>query len=164
MKLDIQVFDREVMDLFRYMIQAGSDLSPVTRDIADVLAAGIELAFDREADPNTGAKWKPLHAMTIAERLVAGNWPGKILQRSGHLVSSVAPDSGPDFAAAGTNVIYAAMQNFGGRITPKKGKALAFGGGFFGAVVIPARHFAGIWPESLTEIDDLLSRYVLADF
>jgi phage virion morphogenesis protein len=164
MNLDIQVYDREVMDLFRHMVQAGGDLSPVTRDIADVLVAGIELAFDRETDPNSDAKWKPLHPMTIAERQLAGNWPGKILQRSGHLVSSVVPDSGADFAAAGTNVIYAAMQNFGGKVTPKKGKALSFGGGFFSAVTIPARPFAGIWPESLAEIDDMLSRYIVGDF
>lgn len=151
------------MDLYRHMIRAGSDLSPVNRDIAEVLRAGMELAFEREADPNTGQKWAPLHPLTIKERQVAGNWPGKILQRSGRLVSSLTVDSGPDFAAAGTNVVYAAMQNFGDRITPKKGQALSFGGGFFGAVVIPARPFAGVWPESLDEIDDLLAAFVLDD-
>lgn len=132
MNVDIQVFDREVMDLFRHIVRSSSDMSPVNRDIAEVLRAGMELAFDRETDPNTGKKWPALHPLTIAERQVAGNWPGKILQRSGRLVSSLTVDSGPDFAAAGTNVIYAALQNFGGRITPKKGKALAFGGGYFG--------------------------------
>lgn len=151
------------MDLFRHILHAGSDMTPVNRDISEVLRAGMELAFDREADPNTGQKWKPLHPMTIEEREVAGNWPGKILQRSGRLVSSLTIESGPDFAAAGTNVVYAAIQNFGGKITPKKGSALKFGGGFFASATIPARPFAGIWPESLDEIEDLLAAFVLDD-
>lgn len=163
MNVDIQVYDRELVDLLGYMKRSGEDLSPVMRDISEVLRAGIELSFDRQADPNTGAPWKPLHPLTILERQEQGTWPGKILQRSGRLVSSMVPDHGADYAAAGSNVVYAGIQNFGGTIRPKTKGALKFGGGLFGQAVIPARPWAGIWPESLAEILDMLGRFVLPE-
>ena len=163
MKIDVRVDDEDVVELIRGMLARGRNLAPVMRPISGILVDSIEESFEREANPNTRAPWPALHPLTIAARQLAGNWPGKILQQSGRLAASITPDYGPDFAAAGTNVIYAALQNFGGTIKPKSGRALSFGGGLFSQAVIPERTFAGVWPEHLEEIGELLGRFVTDD-
>lgn len=133
------------------------DLSPVMRPIAGVLVAGMEQAFQDEADPTTGTPWERLKESTIKQRTKLGYWPGKKLQRTGRLVSSLVSDFGPTFAAAGTNLVYATTQNFGAR----KGQ---FGNTKHGAPIpwgdIPARHFDGISSDSKVEVLDLIDQYL----
>lgn len=82
------------------------------RNIAGIMHAEVEDNFSAQGRPG----WKPLSENTIAERQRLGYWPGRILQRTGELVTSITAESDANRALVGTNKIYAAILNFGGEI------------------------------------------------
>jgi phage virion morphogenesis protein len=105
-------------------------------------------AFEREADPVTGEKWKPLKAPR------EDGTTGPILQYRNHLHDSrehVENDEGTVF---GTNLIYGSIHQEGGRtkaheIRPVAQKSLSFNGQFAKKVqhpgsAIPARPYMGV--------------------
>ncbi|ROR26567.1 phage virion morphogenesis protein [Comamonas sp. BIGb0124] len=99
------------------------------RDVAGIMLSAVEDNFEAQGR----AKWKDLQQSTKDSRAKQGTWPGKILQRSGHLASSIVTRHSAYEAAVGTNVAYAAIHQFGGRtkahvIRPKAKRALSFGG------------------------------------
>lgn len=161
--VDIKVESAELLAYYRRVHVRLSDMTPANREISEVLRDGIEQAFEDQRDPETGAAWAKLSPFTIAARQVAGYWPGKILQQSGRLASSFEADFGAAFAAAGTNVIYAALQNFGGTVRPKNKKALAFGGRLVSKVTIPGRRFAAVSEDGSNQILEILGRYALEE-
>lgn len=116
MKIDIEIDDRAVLDALGRLLAAADDLSPAMRDIAGVLAAAAEDAFEDEADPATGAPWAPLSTTTQRRPVDSAGTPRgahPILQVTGQLATSVQADWGTDFAAAGTNLVYAITHQFG---------------------------------------------------
>jgi len=133
------------------------DLSPVMRPIAAELLSGMKQAFVDEADPKTGTPWQRLADSTIKQRTKLGYWPGKKLQRTGRLVSSLVSDSGPTFAIAGTNLVYATTQNFGANKgqfgTTKHGSPVPWGD-------IPPRRFAEISPATTSTVLDLIYQFL----
>jgi phage virion morphogenesis protein len=60
--------------------------------------------------------WQKLSNQTIKQREKKGYWPGKILQRTGQLKRSIISSYGEDYAQVSTNLIYAAIHNYGGII------------------------------------------------
>jgi phage virion morphogenesis protein len=155
---EIEVSDEAVHALLANLTARMNDLTPAMRPISQLLLDSIEEAFRLEADPVTGAAWAPLSPHTIAAREKTGNWPGKILQRLGHLAGSMSASSGADFAAAGTNVVYAITHQVGAAKgafgATKKGQPIPFGD-------IPARPFAGASPEAVESILDVLQRHLM---
>lgn len=135
-----------------------ADMSPLMYDISMILVDGLEEAFARQADPASGIPWPRLSDTTIEERQKKGYWPGKMLQQTGRLASSLVGDWGPTFAAAGTNVIYATTMHFGAERgefgTTKHGVPIPWGD-------IPGRPFIGLSAESAAEILSLLSAYLI---
>ena len=130
----------------------------------DKLMAGVaaELLSITEgnfaSESSDGAKWRDLSAQTIARREKKGHWPGKKLQVSGGLASSVKPFSSSTQAGIGTSKVYAAIQQLGG----KAGRGQK--------VTIPARPFlpisgegadAGLNGEAKTAILELMENFVL---
>lgn len=101
---------------------------------------------------------------------------GKVLQLSGQLAGSILPFHGANYAGVGSNKIYAAIHQFGGKtrphtIRPKNKKALAFGGGVFKQVQhpgsnIPARPFlpmdksGNLQPEAYADIAETIDKYL----
>ena len=81
------------------------------RQLAGIMHDEIEENFSKEGRPG---KWKPLAASTIRRRRKKGNWPGKILQVRGRLAASFQEKADNNTAVVGTNLAYAAIQNFGG--------------------------------------------------
>lgn len=136
------------------------DASPVMRVIAGDMERAVEKNFRSEGRP----AWLGLAPGTIAGRVKQGTWPGKILQRTGQLASSVETHSDSTSATVGTNLKYAAIHQFGGRtrahtITARKGKALAFGGIFRRQVRhpgsnIPARPFLALDHDDERQIQE----------
>jgi len=93
-------------------MRRGRDMTPLMQRISGILGSGIERNFEAEGRP----KWPDLAESTKKARARRGKWPGQILQVSGHLATSVQEFFSPTRAGAGTNKIYAAIQNFGGTI------------------------------------------------
>ena len=98
------------------------DASPAFAEIRELMLSEIEENFEQEGgfsspdSPIGGDKdWPDLEPSTKKKRARKGKWPGKILQVSGQLAASITGDSGRDYAQAGTNKEYAAIQHYGGQ-------------------------------------------------
>ena len=93
---------------------------------------------------------------------------GKVLLDSGHLRKMITHEASDTQVAVGTNVIYAAIHQFGGVIRAKMAKALHFvlGGKdiFVESVTMPARPFLGLEAADLRQIEEEAGNYVLAPF
>jgi len=126
------------------------DASPAMRAVQGDMERAVERNFASEGRP----AWVGLAAGTIAARIRRGTWPGKILQQTGQLASSIEGRSNSTSAMVGTNLVYAAIHQLGGKtkahtITARKAKALHFGGIFRRQVrhpgsKIPARPFLAL--------------------
>jgi len=79
--------------------------------VAGLLADAVEENFESEGRP----KWLGLSKRTLRSRREAAG-TGKILQRSGRLASSIVQSHDDESARVGTNVVYAAIHQFGGTI------------------------------------------------
>ena len=164
---EIEVQSGEVESLLNRLIEQGEDMTTVNRAIAAALHDQTEQNFARESGPL--GPWQALK--NPPERRQGG----KILQDSGRLAASITESSGADFAALGTAVVYAAIQQLGGVtrphvIEPRYKKALAFGGHVLARVNhpgsdIPARPYFPILPDGRLQpetegnIVDLLNEY-----
>lgn len=158
-KFVIEVDDQGVTSALQQLVGRMQDLSPAMLEISETMASHVEEAFQDEADPSTGQKWAPLTALTVKLR---GGSAHPILQRSGQLAASIQTDHGSDFAAVGTNKVYAAVHQFGaakgqfgvGRFKKLKGMfPIPWGG-------IPARPYLGISPAASNSILETLSRFL----
>ncbi len=93
---------------------------------------------------------------------------GQTLRNTNRLFQSLTHDASPDHAEWGTNVIYAAIQQFGGTIKAKSGKFLRFatGTGFAQVkqVTLPAREFMGINETDRSEIKFIVDDWVSGAF
>lgn len=151
----------EYQPLLRALRQAASEMGnarPLMRSVAGIMLRAVEDNFEQEGRP----KWKDLHPGTKLTRHLQGTWPGKILQRSGGLASSIQQQFDQRQAVVGTNKVYAAIHQFGGRtkphvIRPRTKRALSFGGIVVRQVnhpgsEIPARPFLRLTPGDLRDI------------
>lgn len=155
----------------------GESYKKLKNELLAVLLRKKDLLFGSGTDPG-GSPWKPLSQLrglqqdskskkskSEIKKLGKSYTPHKILNDTGALRNSLSIGSAPnsiqettgDEVTLGTNLPYAAIQNFGGTIIPKNGKVLAFpgmGGAtmFAKKVTIPARPFIGF---SQSDDDDL---------
>jgi len=165
------VRDAELLAWFRRVGGIASNASSMMREISGVLLDETEESLRLERDPATGRPWAKLKPETIEARRLNGHWPGRMLQVSGQLASSISRDHGPDFAQVGSNKEYAGIQQHGGQTKPhtikaRNKKALAFGGRVVKQVrhpgsTIPARPYFGISPAGNDEIVSIVDRYLL---
>jgi len=139
------------------LVDLGEDTAPVMRDLAAYGEASTRERFETEIGPD-GKPWKKsLRAMITG---------GKTLTKAGHLGNSIASDSGRDWAAWGSNMIYARIHQLGGEIKPKvPGGMLRFrlaNGGFISVakVTMPARPYLGVSEEDETEMIALIQRRI----
>ena len=122
-------------------------------------------------------KWKPLTISTIMARRKGRKARGvKILQDTGLLRSSIFAEVRGDEAVVGTNLHYARIHQFGGRIparfvepvkakalhwvNPKTGEDMFSKGHKIPSVKIPARPFLYIRREYMNRIINLVAKYV----
>lgn len=134
------------------LIALGQDPAPVMLDLAAYGETSTRARFDTEIGPD-GEKWKP----SLRAQLTGG----KTLTDSGHLRDSLTRDSGRDWAAWGSNRIYARIQQLGGVIKPKSGGKLRFrlaNGGFrsVAQVTLPARPYLGVNKNDEAEMISLI--------
>jgi phage gpG-like protein len=190
--IKIDVEDQSVKDLLIRLQARIGDLSPVMRKISEYMVSSIEQNFEKGGRYSTPGsfrggsnKWANLSSLTIARRKKKGYWPGDILKQRGRLAAGIHRRSDKNSAMAATNTIYASTMHFGakkGSFGPstfvqkvkehvrksKKGKTsqvkahqrtvtmnLPWGD-------IPARPFMVIQDEDITDITDLINRYLTA--
>lgn len=92
----------------------GQDMTPLTRDLAEVLKGASDRAFKDQVDPATGEKWHPLSPATLARRSKSGHTCA-ILQVTGQLAASIQTEHGPHHAAVGTSKVYGPTHQFGAK-------------------------------------------------
>lgn len=116
----MEIEDIALRDSLRQLMAGLRDLTPVMRQLSEIMVAASQRAFERRADPSTGAGWKPLSASRQRQREKKGRSAMNILQDSGLLVGSIARPGrhsirrvGPFEAIVGTSVPYAAAHQFG---------------------------------------------------
>jgi phage virion morphogenesis protein len=137
-----------VREALQRMVDQSRDLTPLMENVAKTLASETSANFAAQGRPS----WVPLLESTKAARAAKGKGDGKMLQVTGRLASSITTAHTNNTAQVGTNVIYAAIHQFGGQTAPhtiaaKYKKALAWPGGGFAKSVnhpgskIPARPF-----------------------
>lgn len=94
--------------VFRRLVAAGADLAAPMADIAGHLEEETRHRFETGRDP-VGAIWKP--SRRAAEK------GGKTLVERGRLRDSIVSRSDATSAEVGTNLEYAAIHQFGGKIS-----------------------------------------------
>ena len=146
MQIDYKFNNKAIQDSMARLRQLGADMTPITRGIAAVLASESEAAFQKEADPSTGQKWKPL-TPRYAAKLAAKGLTGKMLNRTmGGLAMSLTTEFDAVSAAIGSNKVYAAIHQLGG--TPDMPPAPA---------AIPAREYMGLSQAGINDIIEIIN-------
>ncbi len=150
--------DTVTSGLTRLGAQMGN-LTPVMEQIGEYLVMSTKERFEKGTSPE-GAKWAPKSAATLAQ--YGARKSNRVDTRplfgpSGMLSSQISHEAGPDSLEVGSNLIYAAVQQFGagkgqfGNMT--NGSPIPWGN-------IPARPFLGISPEDETNILALIADFI----
>lgn len=145
----LEIHDQAVQAALKRLQERTRNLQPILAAIGSDLKARIQEGFDTSTAPDGSAWEKPKHRA------------GKPLLDTGRLRNSIQAKADAQSVTVGTNVIYAAIQQFGGTIKPKDKKALSFMVGnrriTVSEVTIPPRPFMPVdeLPESWR--DDVLA-------
>ena len=134
--IEIKLDNKAVEEALLEVAQKASDLRPLMKNIAGIMADSTEENFKEEGRP----KWKDLSEKTKTARRKTGHYPGQILQVTGQLASSISTHYDEDSAVIGSNLDYAAIHQLGGQAGRKK------------AVSIPARPYLQLTDEDFEEI------------
>ncbi len=137
----------------------GGNLQKPLAEIGEIILSSIEENFLQEgryqsADTWHGGtnRWVDLAESTKEQRRKKGKWPGKKLQMSqGGLAASIAANISGDTLEIGTNKVYAAIQQKGGKAG--RGKK----------VTIPARPYLVVQDEDLDDAMDVLGKHIMKE-
>lgn len=160
--IEIKIDDKGVIENLRKLQQKTQNLSPCMKIIAEIMRTAVIKNFEEGGRP----KWKP-----SARALLQG---GKTLVDTGRLMRSVTAHATQDKAVVGTNVKYAPIHQFGGRISPhtvvaKNAKALKIptkDGIIFRkkanipGITIPARPFLKLTDKDLEDVRNAILNYL----
>lgn len=130
------------------------DMTDLMGAIGDALVRSTHVRMEREQAPD-GTPW-------IKSRRAAETG-GRTLYMAGHLSRSITFEAARDRVAVGTNLVYAAIHQYGGTIKPKTpGGKLRFpvpgGHAVVASVTIPDRRYLGLGvgdpEEILAQVED----------
>lgn len=150
--IEIKIDDKEVQELLKKLAAKGSNLTPVMQVIGQTIRASVLKNFEVGGRP----AWK--------KSLRADMHGGQTLVDSSNLKNSINVKASGNRVEVGTNKIYAAIHQFGGRITAKNKPYLKFmlNGKFVSKkeVNIPARPFLLVQDEDIVEIKSVIENYL----
>jgi len=147
-EIRIDVQDDEAQKKLRALLRKTSDLSPVLSTIGESLLNSTKDRFKSQTSPE-GAKWAAHSPRTIQARLARSKSPSlTILRMRGHLIGSITKQVGGDTLKVGTNKIYGAIHQFGG----KAGRGRK--------VSIPVRPYIGMSADDWIEVNATLDDYL----
>lgn len=161
--------DEEVQNLFRRLFARQADMRPVMAEIGQVIRSSVIKNFQESGRPE---KWTPTKILSVylgytmrrgkrkgrkAYTLKGGLTKGferysegkKTLIDTARLQNSIHPRAYKDRAVVGTNVVYAAIHQFGGKAG--RGKK----------VTIPARPFLMVQEEDWAMIKHVIGTYLV---
>lgn len=136
----IEVDDAEVRQALNGLLASAGDLTPAMDNIGAMLVTSVLHRFETGVGPD-GTPWKP------SQRAIRES--GQTLVDQGNLMKSMTHVAGRDFVEVGTNVVYAAIHQFGG----KTGRGHA--------VELPARPYLGIDAGDRAEILAILRDHLI---
>lgn len=136
--IQVKVEDGEIKALLGRLSQRTKDLTPVMRTIGQIIRSSVIKNFEEGGRPK---KWQPSQ-----RALMAG---GLTLVDSGRLKNSINAKASSDRVEIGTNVIYGAIHQLGGKAG--RGKKVS----------IPARPFLAVQTEDWTEIKKAITDHIL---
>ncbi|MEJ5227210.1 phage virion morphogenesis protein [Thermodesulfovibrio sp.] len=135
--IKITVDDSELKQLLNDLVQKVSDRRPLMKNLASIMHNAVEENFEQEGRP----RWKP------SQRVKKQG--GKTLQDTGSLAASITTRYDNDSAVVGTNKVYAAIHQFGG----KAGRGRK--------VTIPERPYLKLTNEDLEDIKQAVKEYLI---
>jgi len=170
--ITIRIEDREVQRVFHTLIERGKNLRPFLKAVGETVVLQTEDRFNNQGPAPDGTAWAPLKNTTRARKKNT-----KILSEQGvmgGLRGSIRYQLiGNDTVAIGTNKVYGAIHQLGGKtgprtIVPVKGKALYWPGAAHPVRAvkhpgsnIPARPYLGLSRENSDEIVEMANRYLM---
>jgi len=153
--IEIEVTVKNLAEAFAALERGLRDATPLMKEIAFVMNDAVAENFEQGGRPTWLGK--------------KSGGPSK-LQDTGRLKSSIVRYYDQSSATVGTNVVYAAIHQLGGKTPPhtiraKNAKALHFGNRFVKSVrhpgsKIPARPFLDMTEEDSTELELVAEKYL----
>ena len=142
--IEIKIDNKKVEKALLEIAQKTSNLRPLMKNIAGIMADSTEENFKEEGRP----KWKDLSEKTKTARKKTGHYPGQILQVSGQLALSVTTQYDETSAIIGSNKVYAAIHQLGGQAGKNK------------KTTIPARPYLSLTDDNFNEIISIVKDYL----
>lgn len=156
MLIRIEIDDRQVQDALARLITFGNSPAKAMDEIAFYGENSTREHFSEGAGPD-GQSWLPSQRVKLHG--------GRTLVQDRHLLDSIVSQSDSDSAEWGSNMIYAAIHQFGGEIHAKNGKNLFFRLSDGSArsvkkVIMPPRPYLGINAEDEANVLDIINRHL----
>lgn len=142
--IEIKIDNKKVEKALLEIAQKTSNLRPLMKNIAGIMADSTEENFKVEGQP----KWKDLSEKTKTARKKSGHYPGQILQVSGQLALSAATQYDDTSVVIGSNKVYAAIHQLGGQAGKNK------------KTTIPARPYLKLTDDDFDEIISIVEKYL----
>lgn len=142
--IEIKIDNKEVEKALLEIAQKTSNLRPLMKNIAGIMADSTEENFKEEGRP----KWKDLSEKTKTVRKKTRHYPGQILQVSGQLALSVTTQYDDSSAIIGSNKVYAAIHQLGGQAGKNK------------KTTIPARPYLVVTDDDFEDILSQTQKYI----
>lgn len=142
--IEIKIDNKKVEKALLEIAQKTSNLRPLMKNIAGIMADSTEENFKEEGRP----KWKDLSEKTKTARKKTGHYPGQILQVSGQLAMSITTQYDNESAVIGSNKVYAAIHQLGGLAGKNK------------SVTIPARPYLVVTDDDFEDILSQTQKYI----
>lgn len=142
--IEIKIDNKKVEKALLEIAQKTSNLRPLMKNIAGIMADSTEENFKEEGRP----KWKDLSEKTKTARKKTGHYPGQILQVSGQLALSVTTQYDDSSAVIGSNKVYAAIHQLGGQAGKNK------------KTTIPARPYLVVTDDDFEDILSQTQKYI----
>ena len=170
-KVICRIDDREIIKAIDRLHAKARRLAPAFKNIGEALLRSTQDRFNRQVGPD-GHRWQRLTDASKASKAAKGQNPRKILIGRRYLEASIRYQADDNGVRIGTDRIYAAIHQFGGKtrahvIRPKKKKALAWPGARHPARAvnhpgsnIPARPFLGISRQDRDRILEVVSDHL----
>lgn len=165
-----KIDDRQIVKALDRLHARADRMFPAMKNIGEVGVRSTQDRFSSQTDPD-GRPWQKLKSSTLAGKSLRGH-STKILRQRGHLADSIRYQANDNSVRWGTNRIYGAIHQFGGKtkphvIRPKNKKALAWPGGRHPAREvnhpgsdIPSRRFLGLSRQDRDRILEVASDHL----